>query len=76
MAFVGGKLSIRHRLAEEAVKRRPAWLGDGRNKVSDDLGLMYDCWMSSDLKDAIKFARKAHEYGPNRVKERLSPDDS
>lgn len=77
MGFIGGKLPLRHGPAEgeEGLKRNIEKLADMRSRVGDDFWLMYDCWMSLDLRYATRLAQAAHEYGLKWLEECLPPDD-
>jgi L-rhamnonate dehydratase len=77
MGFIGGKMPLQHGPAEgeEGLRKNLERLADMRNRVGDDFWLMYDCWMSLDLRYATRFAHLAHESGLKWIEEALSPDD-
>ncbi|WP_027520792.1 hypothetical protein [Bradyrhizobium sp. Ec3.3] len=61
LGFIGGKLPLLHGPAEgdEGLKKNIKIIEDMRNKVGDDFWLMYDCWMSLDLKARVRRARES-----------------
>jgi L-rhamnonate dehydratase len=77
MGFIGGKMPLQHGPAEgeEGLRKNLERLADMRNRVGDDFWLMYDCWMSLDLRYATRFAHLAQESGLKWIEEALSPDD-
>ncbi|CAB3778749.1 L-rhamnonate dehydratase [Pararobbsia alpina] len=77
MGFIGGKMPLQHGPAEgeEGLRKNLDRLADMRNRVGDDFWLMYDCWMSLDLRYATRFAHLAQESGLKWIEEALSPDD-
>jgi L-rhamnonate dehydratase len=77
LGFIGGKLPLHHGPAEgsEGFEKNIAMLEDMRGKVGDDFWLMLDCWMSLDLKYAIRLAESAQYFGLKWIEEALSPDD-
>jgi L-rhamnonate dehydratase len=77
MGFIGGKLPLQHCPAEgeEGLRQNIEKLADMRNRVGDDFWLMYDCWMSLDVRYATRLAQAAHEYGLRWIEECLPPDD-
>jgi L-rhamnonate dehydratase len=77
MGFIGGKMPLQHGPAEgeEGLHKNLDRLADMRNRVGDDFWLMYDCWMSLDLRYATRFAHLAKESGLKWIEEALSPDD-
>ncbi|RKP58437.1 L-rhamnonate dehydratase [Pararobbsia silviterrae] len=77
MGFIGGKMPLQHGPAEgeEGLRKNLAKLADMRERVGDDFWLMYDCWMSLDLRYATRFAELARPYGLKWIEEALPPDD-
>jgi L-rhamnonate dehydratase len=77
MGFIGGKMPLQHGPAEgeEGLHQNLARLAEMRQRVGDDFWLMYDCWMSLDLRYATRFAHLAQESGLKWIEEALSPDD-
>jgi L-rhamnonate dehydratase len=77
MGFIGGKMPLLHAPAEgeEGLRANIERLATMRERVGDDFWLMYDCWMSLDLRYATRLAQAAHEYGLKWVEECLPPDD-
>jgi L-rhamnonate dehydratase len=77
MGFIGGKLPLLHGPAEgeEGLRQNLEKLADMRGRVGDDFWLMYDCWMSLDVRYATRLAQGAHEYGLKWIEECLPPDD-
>jgi len=77
MGFIGGKLPLQHGPAEgeEGLRKNLEKLATMRERVGDDFWLMYDCWMSLDLRYATRLAQAAHEYGLKWLEECLPPDD-
>ncbi|HEY1608320.1 MAG TPA: L-rhamnonate dehydratase [Paraburkholderia sp.] len=77
MGFIGGKLPLLHGPAEgeEGLRKNIEKLATMRERVGDDFWLMYDCWMSLDVRYATRFAQAAHEYGLKWLEECLPPDD-
>jgi L-rhamnonate dehydratase len=77
MGFIGGKLPLQHGPAEgeAGLKQNLEKLADMRSRVGDDFWLMYDCWMSLDVRYATRLAQGAHEYGLKWLEECLPPDD-
>ena len=77
MGFIGGKMPLQHGPAEgeEGLRKNLDRLADMRNRVGDDFWLMYDCWMSLDLRYATRFAHLAQDSGLKWIEEALSPDD-
>src|ERR1700734_3358861 len=61
MGFIGGKMALQHGPAEgeEGLRTNIERLADMRNKVGDDFWLMYDCWMSLDVRYATRMAELA-----------------
>ncbi|HTJ94793.1 MAG TPA: L-rhamnonate dehydratase [Pararobbsia sp.] len=77
MGFIGGKMPLQHGPAEgeEGLRKNIEKLADMRNKVGDDFWLMYDCWMSLDLRYATRFAELAKPWNLKWIEEALPPDD-
>ncbi|PXW27690.1 L-rhamnonate dehydratase [Paraburkholderia caballeronis] len=77
MGFIGGKLPLQHGPAEgeEGLRMNIEKLAAMRERVGDDFWLMYDCWMSLDVRYATRLASAAHAYGLKWVEECLPPDD-
>lgn len=77
MGFIGGKLPLQHGPAEgeEGLRQNLERLATMRERVGDDFWLMYDCWMSLDVRYATRLALAAHEYGLKWLEECLPPDD-
>ncbi|MDF0506461.1 L-rhamnonate dehydratase [Burkholderia cenocepacia] len=77
MGFIGGKMPLQHGPAEneEGLAKNLEKLADMRNRVGDDFWLMFDCWMSLDVRYATRLANAAHEYGLKWIEECLPPDD-
>ncbi len=77
MGFIGGKLPLLHGPAEgeEGLRKNIETLATMRERVGDDFWLMYDCWMSLDVRYATRLAEAAHEYGLKWIEECLPPDD-
>jgi L-rhamnonate dehydratase len=77
MGFIGGKLPLLHCPAEgeEGFRKNIELLATMRERVGDDFWLMYDCWMSLDVRYATRFAQAANEYGLKWLEECLPPDD-
>jgi L-rhamnonate dehydratase len=77
MGFIGGKMPLQHGPAEgeEGLRLNLERLADMRNRVGDDFWLMYDCWMSLDLRYAKRFSHLAKDSGLKWIEEALSPDD-
>jgi L-rhamnonate dehydratase len=77
MGFIGGKLPLQHGPAEgeEGLRQNIEKLATMRERVGDDFWLMYDCWMSLDVRYATRLAQAAQEYGLKWLEECLPPDD-
>ena len=77
MGFIGGKMPLQHGPAEneEGLRKNLDKLADMRERVGDDFWLMFDCWMSLDVRYATRLAHAAHEYGLKWIEECLPPDD-
>ncbi len=77
MGFIGGKMPLQHGPAEgeEGLRLNLERLADMRSRVGDDFWLMYDCWMSLDLRYAKRFSHLAKDSGLKWMEETLSPDD-
>jgi len=77
MGFIGGKMPLLHAPAEgeEGLRANLEQLAAMRERVGDDFWLMYDCWMSLDVRYATRLAEAAHEYGLKWLEECLPPDD-
>ncbi|CAM2138656.1 L-rhamnonate dehydratase [Pararobbsia alpina] len=77
MGFIGGKMPLQHGPAEgeEGLRKNIERLADMRNKVGDDFWLMYDCWMSLDVRYATRFAELAKPWNLKWIEEALPPDD-
>jgi L-rhamnonate dehydratase len=77
MGFIGGKLPLRHGPAEgeAGLRENLELLATMRERVGDDFWLMYDCWMSLDVRYATRFAHAASEYDLKWLEECLPPDD-
>ena len=77
MGFIGGKLQLQYGPAEgeEGLRQNIAKLAAMRKRVGDDFWLMYDCWMSLDVRYATRLAQAAHDYGLKWIEECLPPDD-
>ena len=77
MGFIGGKMALQHGPAEgeEGLRTNIERLADMRNKVGDDFWLMYDCWMSLDVRYATRMAELAKPYNLKWMEEALPPDD-
>jgi len=77
MGFIGGKLPLLHGPAEgeEGFRKNIELLATMRERVGDDFWLMYDCWMSLDVRYATRLAQAAKEYDLKWIEECLPPDD-
>ncbi|WP_233885999.1 L-rhamnonate dehydratase [Paraburkholderia flagellata] len=77
MGFIGGKLPLLHGPAEgeEGLRKNLELLATMRERVGDDFWLMYDCWMSLDVRYATRLAQAAKEYDLKWIEECLPPDD-
>ena len=52
MGFIGGKLPLQHGppKARKGLRKNIDKLADMRSRVGDDFWLMFDCWMSLDVR--------------------------
>lgn len=77
MGFIGGKMPLLHAPAEgaEGFRRNVARAEEMRSAVGDDFWLMYDCWMSLDVRYALELIEAMRGLGFRWVEEVLPPDD-
>lgn len=77
MGFVGGKIPLHHGPAEgeSGLEANIELARHMRERVSDEFWLAYDCWMSLDVRYALRLAYGLDGLGVRWLEEPLPPDD-